>query len=58
MTRQRLSKKFSWTRHQASRYRKSVARRISDPWVDEIGYGAAPVPGRLLAASKVRRGGA
>lgn len=50
----RTRKMRTWTKHQSARYERSVDRRFSDYWAGLNGYGSLPVPGRLLAASKVR----
>jgi len=54
MNRNRLAKKTRWTSARERRYRRRVDRNFADYWKGEVGYGTAPVPGRLLAKSKLR----
>lgn len=51
----RLANKVRWTAARERRVLRRDDRYYSDYWACMSGYGAAPVPGRLLAESKLRQ---
>lgn len=53
----RQAKKRTWSEHLENRRKRRHSRHWSDYWAIEGGYGWRPVPGRLLASSKLRRRG-